>query len=100
MRKDFNGGYVEYHVPNITDGLRLVGRIKKALPLDPTQEDILAETIENAEILIDKVVIDGKESDYKSLLEHRDASEVIIRIADFFVGELFMGESEKKQSAT
>ena len=74
-----------------------IADVKKSLPEDWLEEGetlLLAETIENMEVLFEEIKIGKKKSTFEDLLAFRDARTVIIEIADELVSELFL--SEKK----
>jgi hypothetical protein len=96
MIEKFENGEIEYHLPNVIEGLRLANKIRAAIGEEAwTEELLLAETIQHMEPVIDKITHDDKEVGYIDLLKVKDAKFAIISVADNLIGEMFYTEQKK-----
>ena len=96
MKEEFENGFIEYHFPNIIEGLRMVGPIKKSfVGSEISEELVLAEVMDRMKPLIDKIEHNGKSISFEQVLSVKEAYGALIAIADKLSGELFLSEEKK-----
>lgn len=98
MRVEFEGGFIEYHEPNLVEGLRMMAPIKADIFKEGswvTSEELTASTIEHMGSVIDRVEFDGKEVEIEELLGEKKAHKAILKVADDLIACLFLDDEKK-----
>ena len=103
---EFKQGKIEYRMPTIPEGLRLMGKmginakdLENPESLESNEFELMAGLIDNMECLIGSVDVkvgDNNISEYRELLSHFEMMEPLGNIAGK-VMETFSVSEEKKQ---